>query len=224
VPGQPTDHQPDASALEAHAKKKSKRAEEQVRDDVKQARQEFQEAQKTWSAEDIIAVDEMGCVTGMSRRYGYAPRGERAVSYEPGAKGTRLSLIGALSTEGFLGGLEIEGTVNGDVFEVFVEPVLVPQLRPGKLVIWDNVSFHNRESLRELIEAHGATLKFLPAYSPEFNPIEECWSKVKAWLRKQAARTLDTLQQAITEAIQQVTLTDSKGWFRHAGYQVNSNE
>ena len=129
-----------------------------------------------------------------------------------------------MSLEGFLGGLEIEGPVNGDVFEVFVEQVLVPQLRPGKVVIWDNVSFHRRESLQDLIEAHGATVKFLPAYSPEFNPIEECWSKLKAWLRKQAARTIETLQKAITEAIQQVTLKDIAGWFRHAGYQFNSNE
>lgn len=176
------------------------------------------------AAEDLIAVDEMGCVTGMSRAYGYAPRGERAVSSEPGGKGTRLSLIGAISPDGFLGGLELEGTVNGDVFEAFVEQVLVPQLRPGQVVIWDNVSFHGRESVRDLIEAQGATLLCIPAYSPEFNPIEECWSKIKAWLRKRAARTLEALQEAITEAIQRVTLEDLTGWFRHAGYQVNANE
>lgn len=176
------------------------------------------------SGEDLITVDEMGCVTGMSRAYGYAPCGKRAVSYEPGGKGTRLSIIGALAVDGFLGGLEVEGTVNGDVFEVFVEQVLVPYLRPGHIVIWDNVSFHRRDSLRELIEAQGATVKFLPAYSPEFNPIEECWSKLKAWLRKQAARTIETLQEAITEAIQHITSKDVEGWFRHAGYQVNTNE
>lgn len=195
-----------------------------MRDDVQQARKAFQEAQKTLRREDIITVDEMGCVTGMSRTYGYAPWGKRAVSYEPGRKGCRLSLIGALSSEGFLGGLEIEGSVNGDVFEAFVEQILVPQLRPGKVVIWDNVGFHRRESLRELIEAHGATVKFLPAYSPELNPIEACWSKLKAWLRKQAARTINALQEAITEAIQQVTLQDIEGWFRHAGYQSNTHE
>lgn len=224
MPGQPTNDQSDSSAIECDAKKKSKRAEEQLRDDIKQARKDFQEDQKTLLIEDIITVDEMGCVTGMSRTYGYAPCGKRAVSYEPGGKGTRLSLIGALSTEGFLGGLEIEGTVNGDVFEAFVEQVLVPQLRPGKVVIWDNISFHRRERLRDLIEAQGARVKFLPAYSPEFNPIEECWSKIKAWLRKKTARAIKALQEAITEAIQQVTLKDIEGWFRHAGYQINANE
>jgi transposase len=118
----------------------------------------------------------MGCVTGMRRAYGYAPCGVRAVSFEPGRKGTRVSLIGAMAIDGFLGGLEVEGTINGDVFEVFVAHVLVPHLRPGKGVLLDNVSFHRRERIRALIEAQGATVKFLPAYSPEFNPIEECWS------------------------------------------------
>lgn len=101
-----------------------------------------------------------------------------------------------------------------------MEHVLAPHLQPGKVVILDNISFHRRERIRELIEAQGATVKFLPAYSPEFNPIEECWSKLKAWIKKKAARTVEALQAAITEAIQQVTLSDAEGWFRHAGYQV----
>jgi transposase len=222
--GESTHHQPNAPAPGHHPKKKTKRAEEQQREDIQRDREQFEEALQTLRAADVIAVDEMGCVTGMSRTYGYARCGERAVSDELGGKGTRLSLIGALSTEGFLGGLEVKGPVNGDVVEVVVEQGLVPQLCPGKVVIWDNVSFHRRESLRDLIEAHGATVKFLPAYSPEFNPIEECWSKVKAWLRKQAARTINALQEAMTEAIQQVTSQDAEGWFRHAGYRFNSNE
>lgn len=171
-------------------------------------------------AEDILAVDAMGCVTGMSRRYGYAPCGERAIALEPAGKGKRLCLIGVLSLEGFLGGLEVDGSVKGDVCEVFVEQVLTPHLGPGKLVLLDNVAFHRRESIRELIEAHGATVKFLPAYSPEFNPIEACWSKVKARVKQKAARTIDALQAAITDAIQHVTRQDAEGWFRHAGYQV----
>ena len=87
-------------------------------------------------------------------------------------------------------------------------------------VILDNISFHRRESIRDLIEAQGAQVKFLPAYSPEFNPIEECWSKLKAWIRKGAARTVEALQAGITDAIQHVTSKDAEGWFRHAGYQV----
>jgi len=187
---------------------------------VKGARQAFREEMPALPTEDLIFLDEVGCETGMSRAYAYAPRGERAVSSEPGGNGTRLSVIGALSMAGFLGGLEVEGTVNGDVFEAFVEQILVPQLKPGKIVLLDNVSFHHRESMRDLIEATGATVKFLPAYSPEFNPIEECWSKLKAWLRKQAACTVKMLQTAITEAIQRIRGTDVRGWFRHAGYKV----
>ena len=170
--------------------------------------------------DDLIVLDEVGCETGMSRSYAYALRGKRAVSAEPGGKGTRLSLIGALSVTGFLGGLEVEGTVNGDGFEVFVAQMLGPHLKPGKIVLVDNVPFHHRESVRDIIEATGATVKFLPAYSPEFNPIEACWSKLKAWLRKRAARTVTMLQTAITEAIQRICGEDARGWFRHAGYKV----
>jgi transposase len=191
---------------------------------VKAARETFEAGQKTLRAEDIIAVDEMGVVTGMSRLYGYAPREERASSSEPGGKGTRLNVIGALSTDGFLGGLEVTGSVNGDVFEAFVEGIVVPHLRPGKVVLLDNVGFHHRESSREMIEAKGARALFLPAYSPEFNPIEECWSKLKAWIRKRAPQTVEALQDAITEAIHQVTQSDSEGWFRHAGYLFNAIE
>jgi transposase len=191
---------------------------------VKAARETFKTGQNTLRAEDIIAVDEMGAVTGMSRTYGYAPRGERARSSEPAEKGTRLNVIGALSVDGFLGGLEVTGSVNGDVFEAFVEGIVVPHLRPGKVVLLDNVRFHHRESIREIIEAKGASVLFLPAYSPEFNPIEECWSKLKAWIRKRAPRTVEALQEAITEAIHQVTQSDSEGWFRHAGYMFNGNE
>ena len=190
---------------------------------MKAARTTFEAEQKALRAEDLIAVDEMGAVTGMSRTYGYAPRGERAISSEPAEKGTRLNVIGALSVDGFLGGLEVTGSVNGDVFEAFIEQIVVPHLRPGKVVLLDNVRFHHRESIREMIEAAGARALFLPAYSPEFNPIEECWSKLKAWIRKRAPRTVEALQDAITEAIHQVTRSDSKGWFRHAGYLFNAN-
>ena len=123
-----------------------------------------------------------------------------------------------------MGGLEVTGSVNGDVFEAFIEQIVVTHLRPGKVLLLDNVRFHHRESIRELVEATGAHVLFLPAYSPEFNPIEECWSKLKAWLRKRAARTVKGLQDAITEAIHLVTRSNAEGWFRHAGYLFNTNE
>jgi len=205
-------------------KKKTKRAAEQDREDIKAARQAFEEERQAIQPEDIIAVDEMGCVTGMSRTYGYAPTGERAISAEPAGKGTRLSLVGAMTVEGFLGGIEVTGRVNGDVFEAFLEQVVIPTLRPGKVVLLDNASFHHREGIRELIEAQGATVLYLPAYSPEFNPIELCWSKMKAWIRKRSPQTVKALQDAITEAIHTVTMKDATGWFRHAGYRFNGHE
>ncbi|GAK58716.1 transposase [Candidatus Vecturithrix granuli] len=166
----------------------------------------------------------MGYLTGRSRAYGYAPCGERAVSYEPAGKGTRFTLVGALSVDGFLGGLEVTGSVNGEVFDAFVEQIVVPHLCPGKIVVLDNVPFHHRESIQDLIEAQGATVKFLPPYSPAFTPIEACRSKLNAWLRKCAVRTGSTRQDAITEAIQHVTSSEAKGWFRQAGYLFNGNE
>lgn len=172
------------------------------------------------NAADLIAVDEMGCLTGMSRSHGYAEKGKRAVSFEPAERGTRLSLIGAMSLGGFLGGLEVIGTVNGDVFEGFVEQVLMPHLGHGKIVLLDNITFHHKEKIKNMIEARGAIVKFLPSYSPEFNPIEECWSKIKAWLRKKSTRSVESLQSAIDEAIQQVTVNDIEGWFNHAGYHI----
>lgn len=177
--------------VKASRAKKTKRAVEQQRAEVQAARQAFEGEMATWSAADIIAIDEMGCLTGMSRTYGYAPRGKRAVTYEPASKGTHLSLLGALTVDGFLGGLEVTGSVNGDVFEGFLEHVVVPHLRAGHLVLLDHASFHHRVSREDMIEATGARLIFLPPYSPEFNPIEACWSKVKAWIRKQAARTVE---------------------------------
>jgi len=191
---------------------------------VKTARQAFVAQQAQLRAEDVVAVDEMGIVTGMSRRYGYAPCGQRAISTELAATGTRLSVVGALTIDGVLGGLEVSGTVNGDVFDAFIEQIVVPHLRPGHVVLLDNATFHHRASLQEMIEATGARVVFLPSYSPEYNPIELCWSKLKAWIRRQTPESVQTLQQALTEAIQRVTKLDAAGWFRHAGFLLNNNE
>lgn len=150
---------------------------------MKAARRQFQEPLATLRAEDLIALDEMGCVTGMSRTYGDAPCGTRAISDEPTRKGTRLNVLGALSPAGFLGGLDVMGSVNGEafeVFEVFFEQIVMPHLRPGISVILDNVPFHYCETIEDLLDGTGAKLVFLPPYSPALNPIEECWSKLKA--------------------------------------------
>lgn len=191
---------------------------------MKAERQAFAAQQAQLRPEDVVAIDEMGMVTGMSRTYGYAPCGQRAIAAELGGKGTRLSVVGALTVAGFLGGLEVTGTVNGDVFEAFLEQIVVPSLRPGTIVLLDNARFHHGEAIQAMIEATGARVVFLPRYSPEYNPIELCWSKLKAWIRKCSPESLTVLQQALTEAIQQVTKNDAAGWFRHAGFLFNRNE
>ena len=117
--------------------------------------------------------------------------------------------------------MSIEGSVDGEVFLAFIEQILVPTLRPGQVVVMDNLAAHKGAAVRTAIEATGAQLLFLPPYSPDLNPIEECWSKLKAWLRKQAARTHEALEQALTEAFQLITSDDARGWFNHRGHCVS---
>lgn len=205
-------------------KKKTKRATEQDTPEVTAERQTFAEQQPQIRSADLVAIDDMGIITGMSRAYGYAPRGERAVAAELGGHGTRLSVVGALTVDGFLGGLEVLGTVNGDVVEAFITQIVVPHLQPGKIVLLDNARVHHRETLQELIEATGARVLFLPRYSPEYNPIELCWSKIKAWIRTCSPESVPVLQHAFTEAIQQVSKSDAAGWFRHAGFVFNTSK
>ena len=113
--------------------------------------------------------------------------------------------------------------MNGDIFRVFVEQVLAPTLCDGDVVVMDNLPSHKVKGIEEAIQRRGAQLLYLPPYSPDFSPIEECWSKVKTWLRKAKARTVDALYEAIEHAFDEVTKSDLAGWFRHCGYTVHSN-
>jgi transposase len=133
-----------------------------------------------------------------------------------------VSLVGALGSDGLRTLMTINGAVDGDAFVAFVEHFLVPNLRPGDIVIWDNLSVHKDPRARAAIERVGAELRFLPPYSPDFNPIELCWSKLKALLRRAAARTRDTLDDAVAVAMGSVTHRDVFGWFTHAGYPLQA--
>jgi transposase len=132
--------------------------------------------------------------------------------------GQSLSVISALTLRGVLAPMTIEGTVNREVFEAYVEHVLGPELQRGDIVFLDNVKFHYSERAVNLTEAAGASVEYLPAYSPDLDPIEECISKIKAILRKLKARTKRTLGSALRRAIEMVTLDDIRGWFKHCGY------
>ncbi len=158
----------------------------------------------------------------MTRLYGRAPKGERVVGSAPHNYGSNVTMVGAIGVNGINAAMSFEGAMNGDVFRVFVELVLSPTLKPGEVVVMDNLSSHKVKGIKEAIERRGARLLYLPPYSPDFSPIEPCWSKVKTFLRKAKARTVDALNEAIDQAIDQVTGSDAKGWFRHCGYSLNS--
>jgi transposase len=176
---------------------------------------------KDIAPEKFHFIDESGIHRAMTRERGRAPRGERLVGRVPRNRGTVTSVIGSLSLKGIDAVMTIEGATTGAVFTAFVEHVLLPRLSTGDVVVLDNVGAHKVKRARQLIEDRGARLLFLPPYHPEFNPIENAWSKVKALLRAAEARTIDALDQALAAAIAAVSASDAAGWFRHCGYQVN---
>jgi transposase len=128
-----------------------------------------------------------------------------------------------MTLEGGMGeAMAVEGSTTGTVFETYVEHLLAPTLEEGQVVIWDNLGAHKGDKVRELIEARGAQVLFLPAYSPDFSPIEEAFSKIKALLKKAAARTREALVEAMGEALSAVTPQDTGGWFTHCGYEIEA--
>jgi transposase len=155
----------------------------------------------------------------MTPRYARAPRGERARGRAPANRGGNLTLIAALSLDGMGAAMTLPGALDGAACEVYVRDVLAPTLRPGQLVMWDNVRPHQRASLRPLIEAAGCRLLFLPGYSPDFNPIEQAFAKLKEALRRAAARTREALEAAVAAALDAITAADAHGWFARCGYR-----
>ena len=166
-------------------------------------------------------MDECGTHTFMTRLRARAPRGERAFGSVPRNRAKNTVLMASMTLEGAAMGacMAVEGSTKGYVFEAYVERFLAPSLRPGQVVVLDNLGVHKTEGVRDLIEGRGCELWFLPAYSPpELNPIEEAFSKVKGRLRKSAARTREALVEAMGEALSSVTPRDARGWFAHCGY------
>jgi transposase len=175
---------------------------------------------QTLDVEKLIFIDEAGSHVAMTPDFARAPKGQRVVDIVPRNRGTVTTMIGALGLVGLLGIMTVEGGTDTAVFEAFVGHILVPKLKPGDIVVVDNVGAHKPERIRKLVEAAGATLLFLPPYSPDFNPIEECWSKLKSLLKRMKARSREALDNAIAEAMEFITSTDAAGWFHHAGYPV----
>ena len=191
---------------------------------MKRLRQEFcgqiRDASTTL-AKQLKFIDEFGAHLGMTRLFGRAAPGERVVEATWGYSGAHYTVVATLGLYGITAPWMFEGAMNGVAFETYVEQVLVPTLRSGDLVVIDNLSAHKGESIARLIEACGARVHFLPPYSPDFNPIELCWAKVKTALRAAKARTFDALVDALCDALRAINPADVIAWFAHCGYAIN---
>jgi transposase len=197
-------------------KKKSQHATEQQRPDVQRKRRSFRKQVQRIDPQRLVFVDETGLTTAMSPTHAWAPRGQRAVGSAPGAWES-ITLIVGLRADGVSAPLAFRGSTDAPAFESYVEQMLAPQLRAGDVVVWDNLAPHQVSTAKAAVERMGATLLFLPPYSPDFTPIEGMFSKVKMYLRRVAARTEQAVYTALGDALRRVTPQDITGWFRHAG-------
>ncbi|MEM7044035.1 MAG: IS630 family transposase [Pseudomonadota bacterium] len=191
---------------------------EQQRPDVLRRRQAWFDAQIDLEPERLVFIDETGASTKMARRYGRALRGERCRALVPHGHWKTTTFVGALRLKGMTAPMVLDGAMHGAAFLAYVEQVLAPTLSPGDIVVMDNLPAHKPVAVRQAIERAGAELRFLPPYSPDFNPIEMAFSKFKAFLKKVAARTVDDLWNAIAEAIELFTPTECENYFASAGY------
>ena len=202
-----------------HAQKKTAHATEQDRPDVLKRREEWFDGQLDLDPERLVFIDETWASTNMARRHGRCRRGERLRSGVPHGHWKTTTLIAGLRRTGMVAPMVLDGPINRDAFVAYVRQVLVPGLSPGDIVIMDNLSSHKAPAARDVIEAAGAKLLFLPPYSPDFNPIEQAFSKLKAHLRKAAERTVDGLWVAIGRLIDPFTHDECANFFAAAGYE-----
>jgi transposase len=165
-----------------------------------------------------VFLDEVGAHTALTRLYGRAPRGQRVRGSAPAGDWHTTTLLSAIRQDGVVGSLVYEGATDEAAFLTFLRQVLVPALRPGDIVVMDNLSAHKVKAVARVLRGAGLGVWYLPPYSPDFNPIEKVWAKVKALLRKAAARTTEALWEAITQALQDVTPRDCRNSFAHCGY------
>ncbi len=157
----------------------------------------------------------------MTRLYGRAAPGERVVDSAPQNYGENITMLATLSLDGITAPMTVAGAVDGIVFKTYVEKVLAPTLSPGDIVIMDNLGAHKVAGVSQLIEARGGRVIYLPPYSPDLNPIEKCWSKIKTYLRAAKARTREALEKALKEALRLVSAKDAIGWFASCGYSLH---
>jgi transposase len=206
-----------------HLQKKTLRAAEQDRPDVAEKRAHWRAWQLGLDPRRLVFIDETWANTKMTRLYGRAPRGERVVGAVPHGHWKTTTLIAALDYTGVRCSMALDGAVNRLAFEAFVEQVLTPTLRPGDLVVMDNLSSHKGARTPELIRDARAELVYLPPYSPDLNPIEPAFSKIKQALRSLSLRTVDAMWSTMQSVLDRVTGSDAQGFFRHCGYATEIN-
>jgi transposase len=185
---------------------------------VQKERFEFWQLVRGFLAQDLIFIDESGVNLALTRLRARARKAKRAQGIRPSKRGKRVSIISAISLPEVITHLNIMGSTDGLTFEAFISQTLVSKLWKGACVIMDNCSIHKGEEVRALIEKAGAKLIFLPPYSPDFSPIENCFSKIKSILRSIGARSYPELVKAIVKAFSHVSLEDLKNWFAHCCY------
>jgi transposase len=203
-----------------HAEKKISRAAEQLRPDVKSAREAWSEGRLGRDPKKLIFIDETGATTKMARLYGRAPKGARCRASVPHGHWKTTTFTAGLRIGGLAAPMILDGPMDGAAFRAYVAKVLIPELAPGDVVVMDNLPAHGVSGVRTAVEAAGATLLYLPPYSPDFNPIEMAFAKLKALLRGAAARTIPDLWDAIKSALAAFTPDESRNYFAAAGYDA----
>ena len=203
-----------------HREKKTAHAAEQDRPDVLRRREAWFEGQLDLDPARLVFIDETWASTNMARTRGRAPRGQRLRAAVPHGHWKTTTFVAGLRQDGIVAPFVLDGPINRDAFETYVARVLVPELRPGDVVIMDNLSSHKGPRVREMIEAAGASLRYLPPYSPDFNPIENAFAKLKALLRKAAERTVGALWDRIGILLDAFTPAECANYFTAAGYDA----
>jgi transposase len=183
-----------------------------------EARAAWREQMTQIDASLLVIVDEPGSNIGLTPLYAWAPKGQRAYGRVPRNYGKNTTLLASLSLCGMGASMLLEGATDALAFETYIEQVLAPSLQPGQIVVMDNLSAHTGPKVRQALQAKGCHLLFLPSYSPDLSPIEEAFSKIKAFLRRKGARTREDLDEALSQALDPITAHDALGWFAHCGY------